>query len=1192
MNHVPRPARIEEDARIAALAAFDILDTPPERGFDDIVNLARRLCAAPVALVSLVDRDRQWFKARSGFPARETDLDRSVCKFVLTEPGILQIPDLTRDPRTSTNPLVTGEPHLRFYAGVPLRTPQGQVLGSLCVIDHVPRPGGLAPEQVEDLEALARQVMDQLLLRRSLSDRARAGRQGEAVAVTLAGVAAAGGDLVASFRAVLAGAMRAVTAAEAGAVEIREGDSLVSRAVSDELAPHLGLRLPIQGSLAGACYRDDVPLLVADVLNDHRVERELAEKLRMRSCLMVPVRRGGVVVGVLKLQSSRPDAFAEDDLQVLGVFAGSAASSLAEAGERVATQAAAQTEYRRRAVFDSAQDYAIILLDLDGRITDWNAGATRILGWHREEMCGETADAFFTPEDRRDGIPALEMRSALEKGTGIDERWHLRRDGERFWANGEMMVLRDEGGAAIGFVKMLRDRTEQKEAAARLRESQDRYRLAAQATNDAIRDWDLVGNHVLWNEALTDAYGHAPRDVEPTGDWWIARIHPEDRARIDASLHGVIDGDGATWTDEYRFRRADGSYAHVLDRGHVLRGEDGRACRMIGAMLDLTARKRSEDALRTSERQLGLERGLLEAIFRQAPVGISIAGAEAGMPSSLNAKAEELLGHGIGTEGDARYVSYGALHPDGRPYEPAEYPTLRALRKGETVRGEEMRYRIPGTGEVRLLEVSSGPVRDDEGTIQAAVTVLVDVGDQRRADAEARRLAALVEQSQDFIGLAAPDGSVDFVNEAGRRLIGLPDRAAARAMPIVDYFVPEERARVLAEVLPAVERDGFWEGELNFRHVVTGAAVPVLYNLFPVRGADGRRLAYGTVTRDLTEQKRARQALQASEASLRAVLDTVPVGILFAAAPSGRIIGGNRRLEDIFRHPVLPSPDVDSYGEWVAFHEDGRRVETDEYPLSRIIREGLEQAELRCEYQRGDGSRLWIEIVGVPMRDEAGTMVGAVVAVADIDVRHRAEERQELLNQELSHRMKNLLAMVQAIAASTLRGATDMDAAREVLGSRLVALGKAHDVLLGGAAESAPLAAVVREGVGVQESAGRRVAFEGPVVEIGGKAALSLALTLHELTTNAVKYGSLSVPDGAVAVTASLVGPDEEPRLRIAWIERGGPQVVPPSRKGFGSRLIERGLTAQVNASLSLDYRPEGVVCVMEALLADFQAVA
>jgi two-component sensor histidine kinase len=165
-----------------------------------------------------------------------------------------------------------------------------------------------------------------------------------------------------------------------------------------------------------------------------------------------------------------------------------------------------------------------------------------------------------------------------------------------------------------------------------------------------------------------------------------------------------------------------------------------------------------------------------------------------------------------------------------------------------------------------------------------------------------------------------------------------------------------------------------------------------------------------------------------------------------------------------------------------------------------------------------------------------------------------------------------------------------VEAAREVLDSRLVALGKAHDVLLGGAVEWAPLASVVREGVGVQESAGERVSYEGPDVEIGGKAALSLALTLHELTTNAVKYGALSVPEGWVAVTARVFDGQDGPNLRIAWTERGGPPVGPPSRKGFGSRLIERGLTAQVGGQIVLDYPPEGVTCVIEAPLAGFQA--
>ena len=917
----------DEEARLAALAEFAILDTPPERGFDDIVHLARRLCDVPVALISIVDRDRQWFKARAGFPACETDLVQSVCKFVLNEADVLQIPDLTLDPRSRDNPLVTGEPHLRFYAGAPLLTPEGHVLGSLCLIDHAPRPDGLNPAQADDLRALARQVMDQLLLRRALAERDRADRQRDAIARTLADVTAASGDLDASLRAALAGAMRAVPAAEAGAVEMREGDELVHRAVTEGLAAHLGLRVPIGDSLARDCLVDDASQLVRDVRRDAGGKRDLVESLRLRSCILVPVRRGGAAIGVLKLQSSRPDVFVGEDVRVAELFAATVAAGLAEASVELARRTAKREENRYRTVFGSAIDHAIVVTDPDGRITDWNEGAIRILGWTPDEVRGQSVDLFFMPEDRDAGIPAREMDEALRTGRGTDERWHLRKDGTRFFASGELMVMREEDGAATGFVKILRDRTERHEAGLRLQVTQERYRLAARATNDAIWDWDLATNHVLWNEALTSAYGHGPSTVEPTGDWWIGHIHPDDRARIDASIHAVIDTTGTAWTDEYRFLRADGTYAEVLDRGYVIRDADGRAIRMIGAMLDLT------------------------------------------------------------------------------------------------------------------------------------------------------------------------------------------------------------------------------------------------------------------------EQRQVRHALQASEASLRAVLDTVPVGILFAEAQSGRIVGGNRRLEEIFGHPVLPSADTGSYGEWVAFHSDGRRVEPEEFPLSRIIRDGREHAALECEYQRGDGTRVWVEIIGVPMRDVDGGLVGGVVAVADIDLRHRAEAHQHLLNHELSHRMKNLLAMVQAIASSTMRGATDLETAREVLASRLIALGKAHDVLLGGSAESACLEAVVREGVGVQGASGERVVYDGPNVGIGGRAALSLALTLHELTTNAIKYGALSLPEGRVAVTASLVGSAEGPRLRIAWTEHGGPPVSTPSRKGFGSRLIERGLPAQVGASLVMAFPREGATCVIEAPLANFQAV-
>lgn len=160
------PSVVTDPARLAALDALAILDTSGEPGFDDAVRLASRLCGTPVALVSLVATDRQWFKAQVGFPHLQTDLDRSVCKFALAEPDLLVIPDLTADPRTRDNPLVTGEPGIRFYAGAPLRLNDGHVVGSLCVIDTVPRPGGLTPEQAEDLRALGRQVSALLDTRR------------------------------------------------------------------------------------------------------------------------------------------------------------------------------------------------------------------------------------------------------------------------------------------------------------------------------------------------------------------------------------------------------------------------------------------------------------------------------------------------------------------------------------------------------------------------------------------------------------------------------------------------------------------------------------------------------------------------------------------------------------------------------------------------------------------------------------------------------------------------------------------------------------------------------------------------------------------------------------------------------------------------------------------------------------------
>ena len=126
-------------------------------------------------------------------------------------------------------------------------------------------------------------------------------------------------------------------------------------------------------------------------------------------------------------------------------------------GTRDTQTALTASDARYRAIVESSTDYAMVAMDLSGTITTWNTGAEHVLGWRAEEMVGRPSETFFTEEDRTAGIPAQEMRAALEQGRGIDERWHLRKDGSRFWANGELMPLKDEAGAVIGFLKILRD---------------------------------------------------------------------------------------------------------------------------------------------------------------------------------------------------------------------------------------------------------------------------------------------------------------------------------------------------------------------------------------------------------------------------------------------------------------------------------------------------------------------------------------------------------------------------------------------------------------------------------------------------------------------------------------------------------------------------------------------------------------
>ena len=182
--------------------------------------------------------------------------------------------------------------------------------------------------------------------------------------------------------------------------------------------------------------------------------------------------------------------------------------------------------------------------------------------------------------------------------------------------------------------------------------------------------------------------------------------------------------------------------------------------------------------------------------------------------------------------------------------------------------------------------------------------------------------------------------------------------------------------------------------------------------------------------------------------------------------------------------------------------------------------------------------------------------------------------------------MKNTLATVQSIATQTFRASGADTSARQLFDSRLMSLSKTHDLLTRQNWEGADLVAAVPQAVApLCGHAAGRLTIEGPSVVVTPNGALSISMALHELATNAVKYGALSNEDGRVAI-AWTVSPDlDAPRLRMRWIESGGPTVAPPTRKGFGSRMIERGLAQDLGGTVELTFAPMGVVCAIEAPL-------
>jgi PAS domain S-box-containing protein len=240
------------------------------------------------------------------------------------------------------------------------------------------------------------------------------------------------------------------------------------------------------------------------------------------------------------------------------------------------------------------------------------------------------------------------------------------------------------------------------------------------------------------------------------------------------------------------------------------------------------------------------------------------------------------------------------------------------------------------------------------------------------------------------------------------------------------------------------------------------------------------------------------------------------------------------------------------------------------------------QADLEMCFRRKDGETFWAATFVSPVRDGAGEVVQHFASFVDISRHRRAEERLQFLLDELNHRTQNTLATVQAIAVQTLRGVTDKEVV-DAFEGRILALSKAHSLLGRGSWEAVSLRDVIDQILrpfGLDDRRVTRFSVQGDDIRLQPKAALTLALVFHELATNSAKHGALSgAAAGKIDIAWQVEPTPQGDRIGLRWQESGGPPVTPPTRKGFGSRLIEGGLARDLDGEVHLDYEPAGLVC-------------
>jgi PAS domain S-box-containing protein len=758
-----------------------------------------------------------------------------------------------------------------------------------------------------------------------------------------------------------------------------------------------------------------------------------------------------------------------------------------------------------------------------------------------------------------------------------------------------------------------------RELEAALRGSEEKLRAALSAARLGTWERDLRTGELAASPICKMNLGLSP-DAPLTFEQLQAMRHPDDAERVAQAIRTAVET-GTDYDVEYRILRPDGSVGVVLARGHAIY-EDGRPVRMVGVTLDVTERERTRQAPERRERRQKFLLALNDRLRGLAD------------PDAVLASALEMLGRHLRID----RVGYGEIGPEQETIAGERVwtdgtirtvPGHRRLDEFGALLGDLKQGRIIALQDVEtdLRTAGSAAARAAIGARAALVVPLIEDGrlavvlylhgvmprawsddevalagdvaertcfavERARAEAELRRSEERLRLSQEAGGVGLWDwhlatGQVHWSGNL-RVMAGLTGEQPDTLATWLTVVHPDDRA--LAQEAGERALRGECPLDVEFRIVrpCDGRVVWLASRGEVIRGQDGTPERFVGVNFDVTARRETEQALRDSEERLRLAQRAARIGTFDWHIPSGRVTWTPEEERLFGIEPGTFEGTIEGWASRV--HPEDR--EPMEQAMSAAMASRQREMDFAFRIVLPDGAVREIGGSGAFLYAPDGTPVRMVGVNLDVTERIVAENRQNLLIRELHHRVKNTLATVQAIVGSTARTASSIDEFYQGFVGRIVSLAHTHNLLTEDYWQKASLGELLRNELGPYEDrSGARVSLDGPAVELPSEAAVPVGMAIHELTTNAAKHGALSVAGGQVAVSWEVRPDVAGSVLHFTWIERGGPPVHRPTRQGFGSRLLQRVLTSQLQAEVHIAFPDSGLRFTMVMPLARDAAV-